>query len=389
MNYVPMKLIYVANIRLPTEKAHGYQIGKMCEAFAELGLTVELLVPTRRNYLTTEDPFSFYGLKRDFKIFRINCIDFLDLIGGLVGYWLQSLFFLFKLIFYKVDKEDFVYTRNPEIAWLFSLKSNKVVYEAHTWPVSKAILYKYLLRQVKYIITITKGIKDLFQKNDFNQARILNAPDGVDLKQFGLSIDRREARGRLNLPMDKKIIVYTGHLYGWKGADVLAEAATKMSNDVLVYLVGGTNKDISIFKKKYTAPNLNIVGFRPHIEIPLWLKAADILVLPNKSGEKISESYTSPLKLFEYMASRRPIIASDLPALREILNEKNSLLVTSGDPRVLADGIKQVLEDEKFGLKLSEAAYMDAQEYSWNKRAQKILHFISGANNEQKHAYFL
>lgn len=378
MIYTRMKLIYIANIRFPTEKAHGYQISKMCEAFAELGLDVKLLIPTRQNILFSEDPFLFYGLKRNFKIFRVNCISFFGLINGPIGFWFQSLFFLFKIMFYKVNKEDIVYTRDPEIAWLFSLKNNKVVYETHAWPISKVILYKYLLRQVKYIITITKGIKDLFQKNGFNQSRILNAPDGVDLKQFDISISKQEAREKLNLPLDKKIVVYTGHLYGWKGADILAEAATIFSEDILVYLVGGTHHDVSIFKKKYTAPNLNIVGFKSHVEIPIWLKAADVLVLPNKSGEKISESYTSPLKLFEYMVNRRPIIASDLPALREILNEDNSLLVTPGDPQALADGIKQALGDEKFGLKLSESAYSEVQEYSWIKRAQQILRFIYG-----------
>ena len=373
-----MRLIYIANIRWPTEKAHGYQISKMCEAFAELGLKVELVIPTRRNFLSSEDPFLFYGLKRNFKIFRVNCIDFFNLIGGLVGYWLQSLIFLFKLIFYKVDKEDIIYTRNPEIAWLFGLRNNKVVYEAHTWPTSKIILYKYFLRRTRHIITITEGVKDLFQKNNFNQSKILNAPDGVDLKQFDISVDKQEAREKLNLPLDKKIIVYTGHLYGWKGADILAEAATTLSKDILVYLIGGTHQEISVFKKKYAAANLNIVGFRPHTEVPIWLKAADVLILPNKSGEKISEIYTSPLKLFEYMASKRPIIASDLPSLREILNEDNSLLVTPGDPQALADGIKQALKDEKFSLKLSESAYSDVQEHSWIKRAQQILHFIRG-----------
>lgn len=375
-----MKLIYIANIRWPTEKAHGCQISKMCEAFAELGLEVELLVPTRRNYLAAEDPFFFYGLKRNFKIFRIDCIDFISLMGGSVGYWLQSLFFLFKVAFYKIDKEDIIYTRNPEVAWWFGLKGDDVVYEAHAWPTSKVVLYKYLLRRIKYIITITNGIRDLFQKSGFNQRRILNASDGVDLKQFDISISKQEARGKLNLPLDKKIVVYTGHLYGWKGADILAEAAALLSKDILVCLVGGTPHEIFIFKKRYIAHNLSIVGFRPHAEMPIWLKAADVLVLPNKSGEKISEMYTSPLKLFEYMASRRPIVASNLPSLREILNESNSLLIAPGDPQALVGGIKQILYDEEFSLRLSEAAYLEVQEHSWTKRAQQILHFIYEMN---------
>ena len=81
-------------------------------------------------------------------------------------------------------------------------------------------------------------------------------------------------------------------------------------------------------KKAKGSENILVLGHKPHKTMPVFLKAADVLVLPNSAKEEISRSYTSPLKLFEYMASGRPIVASDLPSIREVLNENNSLLVS-------------------------------------------------------------
>jgi len=85
----------------------------------------------------------------------------------------------------------------------------------------------------------------------------------------------------------------------------------------------------------------------------------------------------SPLKIFEYMASQRPIAASDLPSLREVLNEENSVLIEPDNPRSLAEGVKNILQNVKFADKISKQAYSDVQKYTWEKRAERILGFVS------------
>ena len=120
-----------------------------------------------------------------------------------------------------------------------------------------------------------------------------------------------------------------------------------------------------------------MAGYRPPSEIPLWLKAADVLVLPNSAKKDISKFYTSPMKLFEYMASKRPIVASNLPSLREILNKENAILLVEPDnPEALAQGIKQAMEDRNLVQTITQNAYDDVQNYTWEKRAEKILKFI-------------
>jgi len=107
-----------------------------------------------------------------------------------------------------------------------------------------------------------------------------------------------------------------------------------------------------------------------------WSKAVDILVLPNSGKTEISRNRTSPMKMFEYMASKRPIIASNLPSIREILNENNAILVKSDDSEYLANNINLTFKETDFANKISIQAHKDVQDYNWNKRVEKILKFI-------------
>ena len=110
----------------------------------------------------------------------------------------------------------------------------------------------------------------------------------------------------------------------------------------------------------------------------MWLAAADVLALPNSGRESISARYTSPLKLYEYMASGRPIVASDLPSLREALTRgENAWLVAPDDPAALAAGIKSVLDDPEHAGAMAERARQDVQGHTWTARAERIVAFVS------------
>jgi glycosyltransferase involved in cell wall biosynthesis len=181
-------------------------------------------------------------------------------------------------------------------------------------------------------------------------------------------------------PWTKKLVVYTGHLYKWKGTDVLAQSANNLPEDCQVYFVGGTANDAKKFKNKYKDLIQNkrivLVEHQPHSEMAKWQSAADVLVLPNSADEKISKNYTSPLKLFEYMASGRPVVASDLPSVREILNEDNCVFAEPDNPKDLAQKINLLLSDNKLAKTISAKAREDVLKFSWDKRALKIINLI-------------
>lgn len=362
---------------MPTEKAHGIQIMKMCESFALHNIEVELVLPKRFNKIK-KDPFEYYGVRRNFKIKKLPCLDLvpLDKYIGHLSSWIESItfnFFVFPYILFK--KADIIYTRDKFSLFLILFKKN-LFFEAHTFP-KNYFLYSPFLKRLKKIIVITQKLKNSFVKKGIDADKILVASDGVDLEKFDIKKTQQECRKRLGLVLDKKVVLYTGHLYSWKGTQVLASSVGYLDPETLVYFVGGTKKDVKNFKTQNSSvKNLVATGHRPHQEIPYWLKAADVLILPNSGKQNISKYWTSPLKLFEYMASKRPIIASKLPSIKEILNENNSLLVEPDNPEKLAEGIKNVLKNPNFSDKILNQAFQDVQDYTWQKRAGEILKFI-------------
>ncbi|MDE2021763.1 MAG: glycosyltransferase family 4 protein, partial [Patescibacteria group bacterium] len=153
----------------------------------------------------------------------------------------------------------------------------------------------------------------------------------------------------------------------------------KLCDDKTLFVfVGGTENDTKAFREKYAfVKNIRVIGKRPHAEIPLYLRAADILVLPNSGKEDLSRLYTSPLKLFEYMASGVPIIASDLPSIREILDESLAYFFTPDDHESLSRAINKVFQNYEEAKGKGASARVVAEKYSWEKRARGILDFIT------------
>lgn len=373
-----MKLIYLANIRIPTEKGHGIQIVQMCEAFAQNNLEVELLVPYRRNPIK-DDVFQYYGIKNNFKIKQLPTIDFLrwDFILGPLAFWLQTINLLLAAKIYLSSKKyDLLYTREQWAGLFFK----GAIFEVHYLPKKFGFWQKMIWHRSRNFIVITSLIKRSLLEQSLASEKILVAPDGVDVKKFSLNISQKEAREKVNLPLDKKIIMYLGsfYLYGWKGIDILLEAAQSFNQSHLFVLIGASNQqEIDAIKTRYEASSFLLLGRQSRQTVPLYLRAADVSVLPNKSGERASEEFTSPLKLFEYMAAGAPIVASNLPSIREILNENNAVLVEPNNPIALAEGIKNILQNQEFANQISRQARYDVQDYAWLKRAEKIISFVS------------
>ncbi len=369
-----MRLIYIANIRLPTEKAHGLQIMKTCEALAKQGIEVELIVPRRLNHLK-DDPFAFYGVDNDsFEITKVWCLDLISLkIFGSVGFWIESWTFyqsVKKYLRKQSQNESAVYyTRDLPIAYWLTKDVSPLYYEIHTLPEVPTKKHQQVWESVRGIVVISEGLKNQLVAWGVKYEKIQGAIDAVDIKQFQITESKQACRQKLNLLPESKIVVYTGHLYEWKGASLLAKAASMVAPDVQIYLVGGTKQDVARFKVRYQAPNLHIVGWQPHQLIPYWDKAGDVLVLPTSGKEKIGALYTSPLKLFEYLVSGTPIVAARLPSLQEFLTDKDVLFFEADNAADLARAIKQTLTNP-----LPAKAWPG---FSWESRAMVIKNFIS------------
>jgi glycosyltransferase involved in cell wall biosynthesis len=217
---------------------------------------------------------------------------------------------------------------------------------------------------------------------------ILVSPDGVDLARYKNLPDPIEARAFLrsisqwpmtNYPLT---IGYTGHLYQGRGVEHILKIATKLP-EIHFLLVGGNPEDISklqaqISNTQSPVSNISIIGFIPNADLPLYQAACDLLLMPYQrhvaasSGGDIAP-YLSPMKLFEYLAAGRTILSSNLPVFREVLNAQNAVLLPPDDINAWIAAIHDLQADPGKRAALGTRARQDAEKYTWEARAQKIL----------------
>jgi len=380
-----MKISYVSNARIPTEKAHGYAICKMCEEFANLENEVQLIVPTRRNSIDG-DLFAYYGLEKNFKVKKVKLFDFISSERFFFGKGeiLQRFFFLFKLLFIAIDKDSVIYTRNPEIAWLFKKKGHVVYYESHLWPKSKKKMYSFFLKNVDRIVCISFGIANKHKENGLKDVMI--APSGVDLDDFVTQKDKKELRQELDLRSDKKIITYVGKFKTMgqaKGVESLIAIFKEVmiqEPEAFLLLVGASREEQTWLSNLFLSlgisdKNYKVVLHQPREKIAAFLQSSDLLVM-NYPGTEHYAYFMSPIKLFEYMASGTPIITSDLPTIREIVQDADVFFFETENMQDLKEKMLHAIGDEEACHKRSSNALEKVQGYSWEKRAEKIMSTI-------------
>ncbi|MBN2518217.1 MAG: glycosyltransferase family 4 protein [Candidatus Altiarchaeota archaeon] len=384
-----MKLLYVSDSRIPGEKAHATQIVKTCEALSH-HCDVTLVLPNREGNRgrSDDDIWGAYNVRKRFKVIRLPVLDIraLDRASIPHAWFLASTgtFALSVLNYLRKNKDfDFIYTRHPESAAVLSLMNPskaKVIYEAHKFS-------RFTLRKVKNvdaITTITRYLAELFKES---KRPIAVVPDATDVLEFSPKMEKSAVRKELGLPPDKTILAYIGRfqtLGKEKGIVDIIKSAKYLGKDKLLFLfVGGPLDVVSEYENLIEKEGLdrNLFEFRDHIpytKVADYLNAVDICLMPFPETEHYSK-YMSPLKMFEYMASKRPIIATDLPTIREILEDgKTAILVRPGDPKDLAEAEKILISDKGLRARLSEAAFKELEsKYTWEKRAESIIDFLN------------
>lgn len=375
------KIFYIFEGRFPSEKAASLFAAKSCETFVSIGRDIVFLAPRRIGRAKG-------GYKEYYKIdahFPVKFLPIIDLfcvpILSVFAFKIMILTFSVSVFFYTLfthKKGDVVYSNALIPLYIGSLAGMRSFYELHDFHEKNIFFVKQMLRKMTWILSTNQWKKDkLMEIFDLDGKNVIVEPNAVELKSFGKEINKTDARRQLNLPGDKKIVLYTGHLYGWKGVDTLAQAAQYIT-DTNIYLVGGTKVDCERFLKEYGhVSSIRIIGHRPHTEIPIWQASADVLVLPNTAKEKISAYYTSPMKLFEYMASGRPIVASDLPSIRQITGDDTAILFEPDNPKALAKAILSVLGNKELCDRVSSMAKERVKEHTWDKRVKRILNFMT------------
>ena len=360
-----------------------------CAAMARRGHKINLGVrPDTKS--PPRDPFAYYGFPplSGLKIRRAPALGTMWL--RRVQYLVQVLVWIFEF-----RKGGVVFTRDLGVASLILQFPRRLrpplIYESHCFSPTEAAQRSQALSTARvvsprkqrrlmrregrvwcgadgYIVTTTGNLAEL-ERRFGKRLRVAVIPNGTRLQP-----DRKFETLH---PIPPLCVVYAGHLYPWKGVDVLLQALVKLEG-VNATIIGGDAAEPDFQRLQDTSRSIGLgsrvefVGMVEPSRVSGLLAKGDVLVLPNVGADP-TVNHTSPLKLFEYMAAGKPIVASNLPSIREVLRDgENAVLVEPGNPTALTSGLRRVLEDRKLAERIASRAFDEVAEYSWDCRAERV-----------------
>lgn len=363
-----MRIVCISSTQIPSDTANSIQVMKVCQAFTQLGHDVILLVPgPELGGLKPAALLQHYGLQTLFKI-----------------EWLTIR--TRRLFPWKAVKEacllraDLLYVWPLQSAVLGLLARKPAMLELHDFPsgcFGPLWLRLFLaLPGRKRLLPITDALRGALE---LPAKRTVIAPDGVDLERYA-SLPRPEAaRRELGLPAAPTVLC-TGHLYEGRGVDLFLVLAEKFPQTSFVW-VGGRSADVKTWAgcaEMKALTNVTFSGFVPNERIPLYQSAADVLLMPYQQTVATSSggntaTICSPMKMFEYMAAGGAILTSDLPVLREVLDETTAVFCPSDRVEAWESALSGLLNDKKRREALGQSAHRAVERYSWIERSRRIL----------------
>jgi glycosyltransferase involved in cell wall biosynthesis len=347
---------------------------KMCQAFANNGHEVILLTPDNKRDIEpfVEDVFSYYGVARNFQLQKLPWLKFKG--RGYIYGWLAAKAAI-------KHNTDLVFCRNLVGCYFAALCGQKVVFESHA-PVADSgriieWLFKKLImnKKLKNLVVITDALKVYYEERYPGLiGKIQVAPDGADPVSENIEAIELPNKG------ERLQVGYVGHLYAGRGVELIGELA-KRCDWADFHLVGGVQSDVVKWSDKLkSVKNCIFHGFVSPSLAERYRAGFDVLLAPYQlkvsvSGGGDTSRWMSPLKVFEYMSSRKAIIASDLPALREVLSDGvNALLCDPEKIDEWQEELTRLKEDRSLIHKLAVSAYSSfSKNYTWKARAEKVL----------------
>lgn len=365
-----MRLLYATSIRYPSALANRIQAVSMARAFAAI----------------LNNNFWFGGNDIILENSDVQIYNF-----GVKKSWQLA----WKIMSFAREKQiTHIYCREARLLFFVAFynlfifwRPLKIGYEVHALLGRSRLDYitdAILSLVVDCYFFTTKQLLDLYShKYRLKKNQSIVLPDAVDLTIFDLSISKEEARNKLGRLVDDKIIGFCGRFKTLnldKGIGDILASLKLLPAEIKFIAVGGSDEDIAEYKNKTTEFGLGdrtlFLGHVSQAELAVYQKAFDLLLMPFPWQTHFAY-YMSPLKMFEYMVSKRPIVATNLPSVIEILNERNAILVPPNNPTNLAAAINELYRNPSLGQKLADQAYHDVQNHTWTKRAERVCYIMS------------
>lgn len=370
------------NGRIPSTTANSVGVMTMCGQFARQGLDAMLLVPDGQGMPleqlgSARDVFEFYSVAAPFEFKRFpNAFSLLSRFA--------SPYSLALVLYARARGFTLITTRALEVAVWAARLNMPVILESHNFSKfekhrmigSWVSITRQAGKAVSMVVT-TKAGRASYARIGVPEERIRVLPNGVNVDRFSGDETQDSLRNELGLPLNVPLVAFSGSLHEGRGGEEMLDCAALLP-DVQVLIVGGTPDDVARYRglvEQRSLDNVRLIGHVAQSVLPKYLLAADILLMPYTTRFSAhSFEYTSPMKMFEYLATGRPMVATDFPILHEVLEHgRNALFVPPDSGEALAQGVRHLLNNPELARRIGAAAKADAQRYSWAARAEAVI----------------
>ena len=383
------KLAYIMPLDLRSRYAHVVNVLHMCQAFKNAGREVILIAPRLGNFVDPTATLDRFGILNDFSIkfvsIPVPSVGRVDVSRNLFCIWAA-----FSTLRTRVD---LCYTRVPLVAYMSGCLGLATVLEMHmppaslldTWAFTQIVNRIEKGKEQRYkVVAISQRLAEILNRRySLPNSKVLVSHDAVDLLPYNKpESDGNSLKHQLGITDRTFLFTYSGSLYAGRGVEMIAELAQRFPQAYFL-IVGGDESRIKAYQKDLQwIENLCFYGYVPHKDVARILIGSDILLLPHArrvtvDGTGDIGAYASPMKLFEYLAAAKPIIASEHPSILEILKHgENALIAEPESIESWSACVSTLLDDAELRRRLGLAAYTTAENNTWDKRAAGILEFI-------------
>ncbi len=364
-----MKIVIVSNSAAPSKNASSLQIARMCDSLVDLKNNVTLILPNTGN---SKNYHKFYNLRNKFKILRLKLFKKFP-IG--IKYYLFAFISTLKIL--KI-RPDLVITRNFFLSVILSFFSIKHILEVHDSLEIEGRVIRILQKNLNFlnhnnlikIVSTTNTLKKYYVNKcgvNYSKIKVLHNASPLIPKKKPSFLSKRKFN-----------IGFFGTIYKSRGLNLFIKLSKINNNNYFVY--GGSKKDIAELRKKYKNKNLFLKHYVPQAELSTALEKMDICLLPYRDKITVAgdvgnmANFTSPLKIFDFMKMGKIIIASEIKVLKEILNNKNSILIKNyKDYREWVKAINKIKNNPSKQILLRKNAFKFANERDAKWRAKELL----------------